>query len=403
MNIVMLSPGFPLDQAYFTRALAATGARVIGVGDQPVHALPAEARDSLSHYEHVSLGDEGAVVRALEGLARNVRIDKIECLWEPYVVLAATIRERLDLPGMRVDQAMPFRDKELMKRALDDAGIRTPRHAAVTTVAQAWEAAERIGYPLIVKPIAGAGSADTYRIDSAQDLARVLPMIRHVDVVSVEEFIDGEEFTHDTVCAGGRILHENIGWYRPRPLEQRSHEWVSPMTFSLRDTGADRVAAGRDLGRAVLDALGFTDGFTHLEWYRKSDGEVVFGEIGARPPGARTVDVMNYAVDGDLFRMWAESTVHGRSEPLPHRYNAVSIFKRAQGMGRISRIDGLGGLVAEFGEYLCAVDLLPIGAPRRDWRATLLSDGMVIARHPELSSLVEIAGRFATDLRLYAE
>lgn len=32
MNIVMISPGFPLEQAYFTCALAQTGARVIGVG-----------------------------------------------------------------------------------------------------------------------------------------------------------------------------------------------------------------------------------------------------------------------------------------------------------------------------------------------------------------------------------
>lgn len=44
MNIVMISPGFPLEQAYFTRALAQTGARVIGVGDQPVSALPRRRR-----------------------------------------------------------------------------------------------------------------------------------------------------------------------------------------------------------------------------------------------------------------------------------------------------------------------------------------------------------------------
>ncbi len=36
MNVVMVSPGFPLEMAYFTRALAQTGATVIGVGDQPV-------------------------------------------------------------------------------------------------------------------------------------------------------------------------------------------------------------------------------------------------------------------------------------------------------------------------------------------------------------------------------
>jgi len=49
-----------------------------------------------------------------------------------------------------------------------------------------------------------------------------------------------------------------------------------------------------------------------------------------------------------------------------------------------------------------ALELLPVGAPRRDWRATLIADGMVIVRHPELAQTLAMAQRFATDLRLYA-
>ncbi len=51
-----------------------------------------------------------------------------------------------------------------------------------------------------------------------------------------------------------------------------------------------------------------------MEWYRKADGEVVFGEIGARPPGAHQVDQMNYACDFDVFREWANAVAHGRFE-----------------------------------------------------------------------------------------
>ena len=149
MNVVMLSPGFPLEMAYFTRALAQTGATVIGVGDQTLHALPPEARDHLAHYEHVSLADEGAVLAALHGMARHARIDQVECLWEPYMVLAARIREDLGLPGMTIEQTLPFRDKELMKQVLDAAGIRTPRHTSSSTVHQGvidLEALEFEGY-----------------------------------------------------------------------------------------------------------------------------------------------------------------------------------------------------------------------------------------------------------------
>jgi ATP-grasp domain len=403
VNVVMISPGYPAEMAYFTRALAAVGATVIGVGDQPPSALPGVARDALAHYEHVNLTDEPGVLAALHGLAHHASIDQVECLWEPYMILAARIRESFGLPGMTVEETVPYRDKERMKQQIDAAGIRTPWHASATSVASVWEAAERVGYPLIVKPIAGAGSADTYRVDSAQELAEVLPLLRHIPEVSVEEFVDGEEFTYDTVCAGGSILFENIMWYRPRPLQMKMHEWISPASIVLRDLTVPHLEAGRQMGAQVIDALGFRSGFTHMEWYRKADGEAVFGEIGGRPPGARVVDLMNYSTDGDLYVAWAEAVVHGGlSQQLERKFNAGCVFKRAEGVGRITHIDGLDHLLTEYGEHVVAVDLLPIGAPRRDWRATLISDGLIVVRHPELQQVIEMTERFATDLHMYA-
>jgi len=318
MNIIMISPGYPAEMEFFTRGLAAAGASVIGVGDQPVSALPPIAREALAHYVPVgTLADERAVAATVRQLARQVRIDQVECLWEPYMILAARLREELGLPGLTVAQTVPFRDKERMKQLLDAAGLRTPRHASTETVAGVWAAADRIGFPLIVKPIAGGGSADTYRAGSVTELNAILPMLRHVPDVSVEEFVEAEEFTYDTICADGRVLFENISWYRPRPLLNKTHEWISPIDIALRDLDVPELQGGRALGAAVLQVLGFRDGFTHMEWYRKADGQVVFGEIGARPPGGRMVDLMNYATDADLFSAWAEAVTHGRiSQPI---------------------------------------------------------------------------------------
>ncbi len=291
-----------------------------------------------------------------------------------------------------------------MKQLIDAAGLRTPGHEATETVAGVWAAAERLGFPLIVKPIAGAGSADTYRADSAAELDAILPMLRHAPRVSVEEFVDAEEFTYDTICADGRVLFENICWYLLRPLLTKLHERISPIQVALRDLDAPDLKDGRALGAAVQQVLGFRDGFTHMEWYRAADGEVFFGEIAARPPGARMVDVMNFATDADLFSAWAQAVTCGRiSQPIERRYNAASIFKRAEGAGRISHYQGLDHLLAEYGEHVAAVELLPVGAPRRDWRAVSISDGMVIVRHRELSKTIEMAERFASDLHLYAE
>jgi formate-dependent phosphoribosylglycinamide formyltransferase (GAR transformylase) len=404
MNVIMISPGYPTEMALFARGLAATGASVIGVGDQPPSSVPQAATEALAHYQQVgSLAAGDAVAATVHELARQVRIDRVECLWEPYMMLAARLREELGLPGLTVEQTVPFRDKELMKELLGAAGLRTPGHASSQTVAGVWAAAERLGFPLIVKPVAGAGAADTYRADSVADLDAILPMLRHVPRVIVEEFVDGEEFTYDTICAGGRVLFENVCWYRPRPLLTKLHEWISPVTVALRALDAPDLQAGRALGAAAVEALGFRDGFTHMEWYRKADGEVVFGEIGARPPGGRMVDIMNYATDTDLFAAWAEAVTSGRiSEPIERRYNAGGIFKRAEGAGRIIRHEGLDHLLAEYGEHVVAVDLLPVGAPRRDWRASIIGDGMVIVRHRELSKTLEMTERFAAELHLHA-
>jgi len=404
VNVLMISPGYPAEMAFFTRGLARTGTDVVGLGDQGADALPATARDALAHYVQVgSLAADGQVAATVAELAATVRIDRVECLWEPYMVLAARLREQLGLPGLTVAQTLPFRDKEQMKQLLDAAGLRTPWHVAARSVAEVWAAAERTGYPLIVKPIDGAGSADTYRADSAADLDAILPSLRHVPRVSVEEFIDAEEFTYDTICADGQVLFENICQYHPRPLMTKLHEWISPITLALRDLDEPGLQGGRELGAAVLRTLGFTDGFTHMEWYRKADGEVVFGEIGARPPGARTVDVMNYACDADLFAAWAQAVTLGRiAQPIERRYNAASIFKRAHGAGRITHYEGLDQLLEQYGPNVAALELLPVGAPRRDWRATTTGDGMVIIRHEELAAAEEIARRFAADLHLYA-
>ncbi|HEX7175739.1 MAG TPA: ATP-grasp domain-containing protein [Pyrinomonadaceae bacterium] len=404
MYVVMIAPGYPAEMPYFTRGLARMGARVLGVGDQAEHDLPAVTREHLSAYLRVPcLTDEEAVVEAVRRWAAPVRVERVECLWEPGVILAARVREALGVEGMTAEEAVPFRNKDRMKQVLSAAGVRTPRHALAHTADACRAAADSIGYPLILKPIAGAGSADTHRADDAAQLDAAIAQLGHLSEVNVEEFIDGEEYTFDTVCVDGEIKFYSISWYRPRPLIARTVEWISPQIVMLRDVEAEHLARGREMGRAVLDALKFRTGFTHMEWFRKADGQVVFGEIAARPPGARSVDVMNYACDLDLFNGWAEATVRGRfTQAVERRYNAVIIFKRAQGCGRIRRVEGLERILSHYGEHVACIDLLGPGEQRRNWRQTLISDGYLVIRHPDLSRALEIADAVGTDLQLYA-
>ncbi len=404
MNVLLISPGFPAEMPLFTRALAQVGARVFGVGDQPPAALDPEARKSITDYLQVSsLWDEEQLVRDVSGWLRGRTIDRVECLWEPGMIIAARLRESLSLPGLSVERTVPFRDKERMKQVLDAAGVRTPRHARGRTAAECREAAGRIGYPLIIKPIAGAGSADTYPLRESADLERALELLRHVGEVSVEEYIEGEEFTFDTVCSNGRILFENVAWYRPKPLVSRLNGWINPQAVCLRDIDVPEIRVGRNLGRGVLEALGFESGFTHMEWFLTPSGEAVFGEIGARPPGGRLVHVMNYSCDIDLFVGWAEAVTGGRfSQDTRKKHNAAVVFKRGEGEGVVRRIDGLESLLARYGEHVAAIELVRVGEPRRDWRKVIIGDGWVVVRHPNLEFTLEMADRFSTDLRILA-
>ncbi len=82
MNVLMISPGFPVEQPYFTRGLASVGARVIGMGDQPEGALPPMTREAVSAYFKVNFADEDGMIAEAQRIASQIRIDRVECLPE---------------------------------------------------------------------------------------------------------------------------------------------------------------------------------------------------------------------------------------------------------------------------------------------------------------------------------
>ncbi len=405
MNVVFLAPTYPPEMQQYTRGLAEVGANVFGVGDTPTSALPHSLKPHLADYLQVpKILDEQDVVARVRAWLRGREVDRVLANWEVLVVTAARLREVLGIPGMSVDTVLGFRDKELMKERVRKAGLRVPRSERVRTATETRAAAEKIGYPLVLKPISGAGSADTYKVENAEELEATLARMTHVAEASCEEFIEGEEFTYDTVCIGGKPAFENVAQYLPKPIVARSVHWISPVITTVRDLSQQKLAGGIALGRKVLAALGMGDGFTHMEWFRKPDGEAVFGEIGCRPGGAKLVDQMNYTCDIDLFREWARVVTWSKFEaPTERKYNAAIMFKRAQGQGRITRIDGLHDFMHRYGRFVVEMGLLPVGAHRRDWKQTLTSDGHILLRHPDWETANELAFLAGKQIQMFAQ
>ena len=405
MRVVFLAPIYPPEMIEYTRGLAEVGAQVYGVGDTPREALPARVKPYLHDYLQVPrIMDEEDVMDRVTAWLRGKSIDRVLANWEPLVILAARLRERWGMPGMSVDAVTGFRDKQLMKERVAAAGLRVPKSRRVRTEKETRAAAEELGYPLIVKPIAGAGSADTYKCENAKELDETLVKMRGVGEASCEEYIEGEEFTFDTVSIAGKPAYENVAQYLPKPLEMRSLEWVSPVIITVRDMAQAKIQGGITLGRKVLTALGMGDGFTHMEWFLTPKGEAIFGEICCRPGGAHIVDQMNYTSDIDLFREWARVAVHGRFDADGRRkYNAGIVFKRAFGEGRITRIEGLTEWLRMCGDSVVEEKLLRPGTPRRNWKHTLLSDGHVLVRHPDWDTAHRMSFAAANNIRMFAE
>jgi biotin carboxylase len=405
MRVVFLAPAYPPEMVQYTRGLAEVGAEVYGVADTPQGRLPSEVRRYLTGYLEVPrIMDEDDVLERVSHWLRGKTIDRIVSNWEPLVILAAKLRERHGMPGMSVDTVLGFRDKELMKERVRAAGLRVPRSRRVRSEKETGVAAEEIGYPLILKPIAGAGSADTYRVTNKSELDDAILKMRGIPEASCEEYVEGEEFTFDTVCINGRPAYENVAAYLPKPIEMRSVEWISPVIITVRDMEQPKLAPGVALGRNVLRALNMGTGFTHMEWFLTPKGEAVFGEIACRPGGAHIVDQMNYTSDIDLFREWARVACWETFDAVaPRKYNAGIIFKRAQGQGRITRIEGLGDWKRAAGEWAVEEQLLRPGTPRRNWKQTLLSDGHVMVRHPSYEEAYRLSFLAATGIKMYAE
>jgi biotin carboxylase len=389
----------------FSRGLAEVGAAVYGVGDTHPNALPDRVKPYLAGYLQVPrVMDEDDVMNRASDWLRGKHIDRVLTNWEPLVMLAAKLRERWGIPGMSVNTCEAFRDKQIMKERISAAGLRVPKSRRVHNRAEIYAMVEEIGYPVILKPIAGAGCADTFHIKDRAELEHAINMIGHRSEASCEEYIEGGELTYDTLCIDGRPMMENVSQYFPKPLEARTVEWISPMSISIRDTQQETIKRGIELGRGVLKALEMGDGFTHMEWYLTPKGEAVFGEIACRPGGAGLVDQMNYTYDADFFREWARiSCWHHYEGPFDRKYNVGIVFKRAKGRGTITRIDGLRQFHHDCGKWLVEDTLLRPGTPRRDWKQTQVSDGHIMVRHPDWDTAMKMCQMAAANIHMYAQ
>ncbi len=86
-------------------------------------------------------------------------------------------------------------DKDLTKHLLQAAGVPVPVGYPVANVEQAWAAAQRIGMPVVVKPLSGSqGRGVTVNITSREQLEAAFKAASGKGLVLVEKFLPGGDF-----------------------------------------------------------------------------------------------------------------------------------------------------------------------------------------------------------------
>src|SRR6516164_1670691 len=240
---------------------------------EPAERLPDELRRGLAgHWRIDDPLDAGQIAGAVEGLGGHLGpVQRLLAVLEQLQVPLAQVREHLGIAGMDAVTAHNFRDKAQMKSVLRAAGVPCARYRLADSPAAAAEFAAAAGYPLVVKPPAGAGAKSTFRLDDAGDLRVWLEAAPPAPdrMAMIEEFLTGEEGSYDSVMIDGQVVWDSISRYFPTPLEVLRNPWIQWIVLMPREIGGAEYAGIRELAPVALRALGLRTGFTHMEWFRR--------------------------------------------------------------------------------------------------------------------------------------
>ncbi len=406
MNVVLVEPFFPANQRQFARALAEAGATVIGIGEYPADGFDDQLKGWLHHYERVaSVTDVDAMTRAVRWVQDKLWVDRLEATVEAHTMAAAQVREACTIPGTSVRTAWLCRDKPSMKEALRAAGVPAAASAAVDSAAAAHEFAERVGFPLILKPRSGAGASGTVRVDDRAGLDHALGDFggQEAGSIAVEEFVEGHEGFYDTITVDGQVAMDFVSHYYPNVLEAMRTRWISPQFVSTnRVESAPEYGELRDMGRRVIAALGIGTSATHMEWFFGPKG-LRFSEIGCRPPGVGAWDLYSAGNDIDLYREWANAIVSGGTSAVPSRQHASGIVAlRPSQDGSITGYSGVDELQQQHGEWVIDAHLPPPGTPTQPVAAGYMANAYVRMRHPDYDTLRGMLDAVGRTLHVHA-
>ena len=320
MNFIFISPNFPEKYWQWCAALKQNGVTVLGIGDEIYDRLVPELKSSLTEYYRVgNMENYDEMYRAVAFFAHKYgKIDWIESNNEYWLQQDARLRTDFNVcTGIKLDRIDSIKEKSEMKKYYAEGGIRTARQIKASLGYEAArDFAEEAGYPLFSKPDVGVGANGSHKIETPDQLWNFFQTTPHVDQYVIEEFVTGNICTYDAVInSKGEPLVESMCICPPSIADIVNYNLDS--TFFVNREMNENL---RFWGRRTVKAFHIQSRFVHLEFFQLDRahkglgnvGDFVALEVNMRPGGGYIPDMINYAHNLDVYKIWADMVAFDR-------------------------------------------------------------------------------------------
>ncbi|MEV5593650.1 ATP-grasp domain-containing protein [Streptomyces sp. NPDC052496] len=291
--------------------------------------------------EIADIQDPGEVLSAAISIAHRAEISHVVSPVEFSQAAGGYVRSTLGLPGLGYDAALGFSNKYVMKRRLREAGLPVTDFAQALSLDDVPEAADRVGWPCVVKPVFGGGCLDIVVLQSREHFddfassaqAGSLKASRHPLIVERYVPMDAE-FHCDAVVHDGVVEFVAPSRYFTPLLGQIDNFSGS---YFLHEGHPD-FAPLLDLHARTVQALGMRSGVTHLEVFKVSDGFLV-GEVACRPAGGGIPEALQLQYGIDIWQAFLDTSIGRRPQTTVRRRSGIVVNSDFPTRpGRITRI-----------------------------------------------------------------
>jgi biotin carboxylase len=245
----------------------------------------------------VSTEDESGIER----LAGAERVDGLIAPGIDWpVAIAARVAERLALPHPILPETATLSTSKLRQRErFAEAGVPQPQYEVGSGAAEAAAAAERIGFPCVVKAPDRQGQRGLTLVGSSgevEEAVRIALDASRSATLLVEELVPGREVTVNAFSSGGHFhpltVTDRLTAALPAFGVALTHVWPSELEPA-------QIGAAVEAASAAARAVGIENGPSYTQVLVGPDGPRV-GELAARLGGGHDAELCRVALGVDL-------------------------------------------------------------------------------------------------------